>query len=425
MDFASVVADRAARISTAAGDPRAGEVFAAAMHRTLADTLTSDEDGTVFVITGDIPAMWLRDSTTQLLPYLRLLPDCPGLVETLEGVLRRQIACIGIDPYANAFNREPNGHGYDPDDLCDDPWVWEQKYEVDSLAFPVHLAHRLWSATGRTDALDERAHAAFGTIVELWRREQDHEERSPYRFERVGAKPTETLPRSGLGSPVARTGMTWSGFRPSDDACTYGYNVPANLFARRALLHIAELATVVFGDAELAADAARLAAEISRGIDAHGVVPHARYGPMFAYEVDGLGSHLLMDDANMPSLLALPLLDPALALDPRYHATRRFVLSPENPHFHEGTAAAGIGSPHTPPEHIWPISLAVEGLTSDDPARKRALLATLLATDAGTSRMHESFHRDDATVFTRGWFSWADSMFCELALDLVEDPEPA
>ncbi|MEG8033766.1 glycoside hydrolase family 125 protein [Sphingomonas sp. LR61] len=406
------------RVRAAVGT-EVGDRVERALVRTLRDTISLDDDG-AFVITGDIPAMWLRDSTTQMTPYLRFVADDPALADLLWAVVRRQFRLIEHDPYANSFNREPNGAHYDPDDLNADPLVWEQKYEVDSLAYPVTFAYALWRATGSTAVLDERAHRVFRTIVAQWRTEQDHDA-SAYRFVRDGAIPTETLARDGRGTPVAVTGMTWCGFRPSDDACTYGYNVPANLFAAEALLAVAAIARDVWSDTGLADDADVLRASILYGVRQHGVVPGPAGEDVYAYEVDGLGGVLLMDDANTPSLLSLPLSASSVLDDSVWAATRDFVLSPANPYWFSGTAAAGIGSPHTLPQRVWPIALAVEGLVSGSPARRRELLDVLVATDGGTGDMHESFDVEDPAQFSRPWFSWADAMFCELALAAAED----
>lgn len=386
-----------------------------ALRRTLSETLTRDTLG-VFVITGDIPAMWLRDSTTQLMPYLRLVRDSPDLAGLVAGVLQRQLWMLEHDSYANAFNAEPSGASYEPGDLHADPWVWEQKYEIDSIAFPLALAHRFWRETGRDDHLDARFREVAHSLLEQIALEQHHEERSTYRFVRPGVLATETLERDGLGTPVGFTGMTWSGFRPSDDACTYGYNVPGNLMLAQSLLGLAEMADDVWHDAPLAGRARDLSRELVTGVSAHGITEHPRYGRVYAYEVDGLGGRVLMDDANMPSLLSLPLLAPDVIDAEVMAATRSFVLSAANPWFFSGTAAEGIGSPHTGPEKIWPIALAVQGLTTTDLAERFRLLEVLLDTDGGTGSMHESFHRDDPTRYSRAWFSWADSMFCELAL---------
>ncbi|MFJ3385981.1 MULTISPECIES: glycoside hydrolase family 125 protein [unclassified Curtobacterium] len=411
--IAPTIRAAADRVRTAIGD-EVGDRVERALGRTLRDTISLDEDG-AFVITGDIPAMWLRDSTTQMTPYLRLVAESPALADVLWAVVRRQFRLIDHDPYANSFNREPNGAHYEPDDLNADPLVWEQKYEVDSLGYPVTFAHALWRRTGRVDVLDATAHRVFRTIVDQWRLETDHE-RSSYRFVRPGAVATETLARDGRGTPVAVTGMTWSGFRPSDDACTYGYNVPANLFAAEALLAVAAIAREVWDDGALAADADALRTTILDGVARHGVVPGPSGADVYAYEVDGLGGVLLMDDANTPSLLSLPLSAPSVVDPAVWAATREFVTSPANPFWFAGSAAAGIGSPHTLPGRVWPIALAVEGLVSGSGARQREVLELLVATDAGTGDMHESFDVDDPTQFSRPWFSWADAMFCEVAL---------
>ncbi|MFL9652266.1 glycoside hydrolase family 125 protein [Streptomyces sp. PB17] len=412
------VVQEAVRRLDALGDPRFGKTLVHCLDDTLARTIRPMPDGTAFVVTGDIPAMWLRDSSTQMMPYLALLRDDAALQDLLLAVLKRQFQQIAHNPYANAFNAEPSGKAHDPDDLCDDPWVWEEKYEVDSLAFPLLLAHRFWKATGRADHLPPAVRTAR-TVVSVWRTEQDHERLSDYRFLRPGGPPGDTLLHGGRGTPVARTGMTWSGFRPSDDACVYGYNVPANLCAAAALDGAAEMARHIRQTA-LAAEAARLAAELREAVARHGTVHHPDHGPIYAYEVDGHGNALLADDANMPSLLSLPLIADVSPTDPLYLATRAFVLSPDNPNWHSGTAAEGVGSPHTPDGHIWPIALAVAGLTSNDPAQRLRSLRTLNDTDAGTGAMHESFHKDDPHRFTRPWFSWADAMYAELALDVVE-----
>ncbi len=413
----AVLADAAERVRAVAGD-RVGAMVGDALRRTLTGTITVGADGSAFVITGDIPAMWLRDSTTQLTPYLRFLAGCPPLADLVAAVVRRQLACLDHDPYANAFNDGPTGAHYDPDDVCDDPHVWEQKYEVDSLAYPVTLAHRLWRSTGRTDVFDDRALRVLRTVVRQLRAEQRHDD-SPYRFSRSTTIPTETLARDGRGAPVGYTGMTWSGFRPSDDACTYGYNVPANLFAAQALLAVAEIAADVYRDPVLAAEARGLSRELVAGVAEHGVVP-APGGPVYAYEVDGLGGVLCMDDANTPSLLSLPLGAPDVLDHGVFERTRRFVLSPANPYWFEGTVARGVGSPHTKPGRVWPIALAVEGLTGTPEDRER-LLRLIADTDGGTGRVHESLDPSDPTQFSRPWFSWADSMFCELALAVVDD----
>lgn len=407
----AVIARHATRVAEVMGDPAAGRAFTTMMLNTWETTITRRPDGGAFVITGDIPAMWLRDSTTQLRPFVILAARSQEITDCLLAVVRQQWAFIGRAPYANAFNPEPNNASWHAGDLCDNPWVWEEKYEIDSLAFPIQLAWQIWKTTGNEDALAPvREHVHM--VVELWQREQDHARDSSYRFIRVGTG--DTLGSDGRGTPVAVTGMTWSGFRPSDDPCTYGYNIPGQLFAAHALDLVQEMCAEVWQDEALAAEAGTLASEIRDGVAAHALRPDG----VLAYEVDGLGGQLFMDDANMPSLLSLPLCSSLSSQHPTYRATRRFVLSQANPHYHLGAHAAGIGSPHTPPGHVWPIAIAVQGLTSPDRAKKKALAELLLRTEAGTGLMHESFHVDDPATFTRPWFSWANAMACELLLDV-------
>lgn len=383
--------------------------------RTLTDTLTVRDDGSIFVLTGDIPAMWLRDSSTQFWPYLLLAAERPqgAVADVIAGVIRQQFRFIRHDPYANAFNIEPNARAHDPNDLHPDPMVWERKYEIDSLCLPVQFAHRFWRLTGRDDVLGPDAEEAFTLVVETLSRERRHEQQSSYRFVREGANALDTLARDGLGSEVAENGMTWSGFRPSDDACVYGYNTAANLLAATSLRQLAELTS----DSALAERARILADDVEEATLRHAQVDTEEFGTVLAYELDGRGNHLLMDDANLPSLLGLPLVTSLRLDDPLYLRTRAMVLSESNPYYYRGADAAGIGSPHTWPDYVWPIALAVEGLTDPDRDNQRAMCLLLTRTTGGTDRFHESFDVNDPTRFTRPWFSWADSMFALLAFE--------
>lgn len=331
--------------------------------------------------------------------------------------MRRQVDFILLDPYANAFNDAPNGRGHQQDRTAMSPWIWERKYEIDSLCYPLQLAYLLWKNTGRTSHLDSGFRMAARLILDTWKVEQHHEDKSPYLFERLDGAPTDTLPRGGKGNEVVYTGMTWSGFRPSDDACTYGYLIPSNMFAVVVLGYLAEMAGELWNDSGLAEEAVKLAEEIRTGVETYGVVDHPEYGKIYAYETDGKGHHLLMDDANVPSLLSIPYLGYTGMDDPVYLNTRRFVLGTGNPYFYRGSAAEGVGSPHTPDRYIWPIALAIQGLTTADRQEKLRLLQRMADTDAGTGFMHEGFFADDPAQFTRPWFSWANMMFCELLMD--------
>ncbi len=395
--------------------PGLPKMFADTFSNTYATTLQKQPDGSVFVITGDIPAMWLRDSAAQVRPYLHLAKQDEEFAALIAGVVKRQAKYVLLDPYANAFNESANGrcHNKDKTDMSD--WIWERKYELDSLCAPLKLAHDLWAVTGQTNHLDENFEAAARLIVQTMRLEQRHDN-SPYSFERFGVPAGDTLSLEGRGSMVGFTGMSWSGFRPSDDSCQYHYLVPSNMFAVVALECLAKLP---LADAVLQGEAVRLAREIRAGIEKYGRVKHARHGEIYAFETDGLGHHNLMDDANVPSLLAIPLMGYCSKHDATYQATRAFVLSQDNPYFFSGKAAEGIGSPHTPKDYIWPISLCVQGLTSNSRDEQLALLESLMRSDAGTGLMHEGFHKDDPSQFTRPWFAWANSMFAEFVIELA------
>ena len=406
---------------TAQLEPVAGlpEMFRACFLNTLETTVKRQEPGDTFIITGDIEAMWLRDSTAQVLQYIRFADD-PAVAGIIEGLLARQAACIGIDPYANAFNETASGRHWDANDLPEpDPRVWERKYEIDSLCWPMMLAERLEEKSGSRRFLTPAFHGMMKTIVDIFRREQHHDS-SEYRFIRHSPWPEPDLGADGRGAPVGPSGMTWSGFRPSDDACTYGYLVPSNLFAARALQPLIRYAEAL-GDAALAKDAAALRGEILDGLEKYGAVETAGYGRIWSYETDALGHHLMMDDANCPSLLSLPWLGVCGREDPMYLRTRAFVLSRDNPYFYAGAAAAGVGSPHTPKGFIWPIALCVRILTSVSDEEAAESLRMLLTTHAGTCRMHESFDPDQPEKFTRSWFAWANSMFGEAIHTLYDE----
>ncbi|CAG7654342.1 glycoside hydrolase family 125 protein [Paenibacillus allorhizosphaerae] len=398
--------------------PNIVRMFETCIKNTLHTTIHRWPDGTTYVITGDIPAMWLRDSAAQVRPYLTVAADDEQIADMIQGLVERQFQFIVHDPYANAFNDSPSGKGHQNDQTAMTPWIWERKYEIDSLCYPIQLSYLLWKNTGRTAQFNDSFVRAVREIMALWKKEQRHETDSDYSFLRI-KKPGQ-LPRDGKGNLTAYTGMTWSGFRPSDDPCQYGYLVSSNMFAVIVLRYTVEIATAILKDPALAEEAMELSLEIDKGIKEHAIVDHPEFGPIYAYEADGLGNCNLMDDANVPSLLSIPYLGYVSADDPIYRNTRRFVLSEANPYFYKGQAAEGIGSPHTPDRYIWHIALAMQGLTADRTEEKERMLDLLESTDAGTGMMHEGFDADDPYKFTRKWFSWANMMFCELVLDLCD-----
>ncbi len=400
-------------------DQRLPDIFRQCYFNTWDTTVKYLDDQTTFVITGDIPAMWLRDSTAQVRHYLPFAKQDPEVRHMITGLIRRQIACILIDPYANAFNGSASGKMYTQDLTRHDPWVWERKYEIDSLCYPVHLSYLYWQETGDSSIFDASYGRALQSILSLWICEQRHFENSDYTFQRLDCPPGDTLRNDGRGMPVNYTGMTWAGFRPSDDACAFGYNIPGNLFAIVALKQMREIASAFYTDKGLAEPLGKLLFEIEHGIRLYGHYRHPEFGLIYAYETDGYGNYMLMDDANVPSLLSLPYLGYCRTDDPVYLNTRRFILSPENPYYYQGTYASGIGSPHTPPQYIWHIALTMQGMTSRQDDEIKSLLQTILKTDAGTGFMHEGFDASDPNAFTRDWFAWANSLFADWVYRLM------
>lgn len=374
-----------------------------------------------FVYTGDIHAMWLRDSGAQVWPYLQLANKDEQLRMMLEGVVRRQLMCINFDPYANAFNDGPVGSYWESDNTDMKPELHERKWEIDSLCYVIRLAYEYWKVTGDDSVFDETWLKAVNNILTTFIQQQRKDGVGPYRFTRKTDRSTDTLNNNGLGAPVNPVGMIVSCFRPSDDATTLQFLVPSNLFAVTSLRKAAEILSVVNKDEELAAKCTALADEVENAIKKYAVVDHPEFGKIYAFEVDGFGNALLMDDANVPSLLALPYLGDVDVDDPVYRNTRRFVWSTSNPYFFKGKAAEGIGGPHVGYDMIWPMSIMMKAFTSTDDAEIKQCIETLMTTHNGTGFMHESFHKDNPSNFTRDWFAWQNTLFGELILKLVND----
>lgn len=386
---------------------------------TMETTVKQLEDGSYFVITGDIPAMWLRDSAAQVRPYVQFAKEDGKLQEILEGIIAKQAEFVCTDPYANAFNESANGAGHKDDTLLNDH-VWERKYEVDSLCAPLYLGYYYWKATGISRIFTKGYRDMIAAIVATFEAEQDHG-KSQYSFRRYHCPKTDTLPNNGKGNAVKVTGMTWSGFRPSDDCCDYGYLIPANMMAVKAMQFAEEICRECYREEELAARCRRLSREIREGIQAYGVVEHPKYGQIYAYETDGLGNYNLMDDANSPSLLAMPYLGYCSREDSIYQNTRRFILSGDNPYYFEGNLAKGIGSPHTEKGYVWHIGITMQALTSGCRKEIKECLAMLSRTHAGTNYMHESFDPSQPENYSRPWFAWANTLFAELLNKLMDE----
>ncbi len=362
------------------------------LFHTLFHDFFPEDDETTYVQTGDIPAMWLRDSSAQTIPYIRFQQAYPVLRARFDGVIQRNARAITHDVYANAFQ--------------DDYHVWERKWEVDSIAWPVLLADVYLRTTNDRSMYTPNLHVALRQIVHTYDCEEHHSTCSTYRY-----------PYRVYTSDVYNedTGLIWGAFRPSDDPVLYRFNIPQNVIAVIALLEIQRLAVDGYGDRSLANDAAALAARVTIGIERYGRVfdPRRRVW-MYAYETDGNGRFNLMDDANVPNLTTLPDLDWCSAYDPTYLNTRAFTLSMDNPWYFSGRYAEGLGSPHTPYGFVWPLGIIGRALTSTDSKEVEASITTLAETDSENGMIHESFYPDGYWRFTRAEFGWANAFYAEL-----------
>jgi len=370
-----------------------------------------------FVITGDIDALWLRDSTAQVTPYIPLAKTDEKLRTMIRGLIHRQAFSILLDPYANAFLPDPDAKGWDdlPKNL---PGVHERKWEVDSLCYAIRLSYQYWRVTGDTSPFDEEWADAMRLIVKTFRTEQMKDGPSPYRFIRRTTDMFDAPPFQGEGYPIKPCGLIRSAFRPSDDSTIFGFLIPSNMFAVVELRHLAEMFAKIKDLAATAHLYSMFADEVEQAIMAHGVFTHERFGQMFAYEVDGYGNRLFIDDANAPNLVSIPYVGFLPAVNPIYRNTRAFALSDPNPYFASGKVAEGIGSPHTGKRSVWHIGLIMRAMTSTDDTEIAKCLATIKRTHAGTGFMHESFNPDDPAKFSRKWFAWANTLFGELIVKL-------
>lgn len=406
-------------------DPKLYWMFVNCFPNTLDTTVhysNASGDDDTFVYTGDIHAMWLRDSAAQVWPYLRYVGQDEPLRHLIRGVIRRQFACILIDPYANAFNMNGEGGEWQTDETEMKVELHERKYEIDSLCYPYRLAYEYWKKTGDASIFDASWLKVVRATLDVFRDQQNwNGYKTNYHFRRETRALHDTRSNSGYGHPGKPCGLIASAFRPSDDSTIFPYLVPSNFFAVSILRKAAEILREVNGEAALATECEHMASQVEAALMAYAIVDHPKYGKIYAFEVDGYGSSLLMDDSNAPSLLCLPYLTDVSIDDPVYQNTRRFVWSEDNPYFFRGKAGEGIGGPHCGLDKPWPMSLVMKAFTTNDRAEKEWCVQQILQTDGGTGFVHESFNKDDATDFTRSWFAWANTLFGELIVDMYAE----
>lgn len=388
---------------------------------TTVDFEIMDDKPDTYVITGDIDAMWLRDTSAQVWPYLPLCKQDKDLQQLIKGVINRQVKCILLDPYANAFYKDVNKESEWKSDLTEmKPGIHERKWEIDSLCYPIRLSYGYWKETGDASVFDEDWITAMQLVVKTFKEQQRLEDKGPYKFQRTTAWATDGVPLGGYGYPAKPNGLICSMFRPSDDATVFPYLIPSNFFAVKSLQQLIEIAKAKynFKDAENAYTqlyhaALKLWEPLRKTVMQEAIIYNKGWGNMYAFEINGYGSFHLMDDANIPSLLSLKYLCNDLINQEVYANTRKWIFSNENPFYFEGNAAEGIGGPHCGMDMIWPLSIIMRGLTSNDDKEIKHCLNILQRTHADTGFMHESFHKDNANNFTRKWFAWANTLFGE------------
>jgi meiotically up-regulated gene 157 (Mug157) protein len=404
-------------------DPELGWLFENCFPNTLDTTVDFEiKNGKpdTYVITGDIDAMWLRDSSAQVWPYLPFMKEDKHLQQLIAGVIRRQAQCILLDPYANAFYKDPNKTSEWKDDLTQmKPGIHERKWEIDSLCYPIRLAYSYWELTDDTSLFDSDWKQAMSLVVKTFKEQQRLSDKGPYSFQRRTSWATDGVPMGGYGYPTKKIGLIHSMFRPSDDATVYPFLIPSNLFALTSLRQLT-LISMQLNEKELYNDCLVLLDQLAGAIKQYATVIHPSFGKIYAFETNGFGSYNLMDDANVPSLLALSYLDNNIDKS-IYNKTRKFVLSQSNPFFFKGKVAEGIGGPHVGMDYIWPMSIIMRAITSTNDAEIKQCVQWIKTTHAGTGFMHESFHKDDPKKFTRKWFAWANTLFGEWLLKVVKE----
>jgi meiotically up-regulated gene 157 (Mug157) protein len=395
-----------------------------------------EEEELSFVITGDIEAMWLRDSANQLQSYtsvLRASKEKGSLASLFRGAINLQARYILGDPFCNAFQAPVESGIFRRSSANSDtiapPYdymaVFSCQWELDSVASFLQLSADYARMTGDIAFFGKHSWvAAVQKVLEITQSmtvgsydDAGNWQHTPYTYcAPYGGTPINEC----NGSPHrGGLGLVRSFQRPSDDSCIYQYLIPSNMMYSVALAAAAPImAAVQPPTANLTSWMQAMSASIRAGIEAHAVLPDAKYGPIYAYEIDGYGSAISMDDPNLPSLLSAPFLNYTSRHSPVYAATRARILSRDNPYYAWGPVISGVGSMHTLPGRAWPMANIMAILTSEDDEEIARHLQWVLQSTDGYGLVHESVHAHSAGVWSRQWFSWANGLFGQAVLDL-------
>ncbi|KAJ5900707.1 Meiotically protein [Penicillium subrubescens] len=390
-----------------------------------------------FIVTGDINAEWLRDSTNQLTNYQALAKKDKSLYNLILGAINTQAEFVIQSPYCNAF-QPPSASGIPPENSTqvdtvhpayEKSFVFECKYELDSLAHFLLLGTEFYENTGSTEFLTDRWFKALQTVLDVIDAQSQPTFNSKnqfvtnqYTFQRETTIGTETLNLQGVGNPLnSGTGLIRSAFRPSDDATILGYFIPPNAMMSVQLRKVAKVINAAGGHDDLVNELEQRGKNLENAVKEHAIVNHPKYGDVYAFEIDGYGSRILMDDANIPSLLSLPYLGFLDKSDKVYQNTRKMITEKAgNPYYLEGPAFHGIGGPHIGLENAWPMSLLMQALTSDDDTE--ILDSINLVRDSSLlGLVHESINVTKIKTYTRPWFAWANSVFAQTILQVAEE----
>lgn len=413
------------KVKAKIADPELGWLFENCFPNTLDTTITHygmlKGKADTFVITGDIDAMWLRDSSAQIFPYVPYVNDDADLKKLVQGVINRHARSVIIDPYANAFNYDDKKRSEWFGDHTDMKMeLHERKWEVDSLCYVIRLAYKYWKVSGNTSIFDDEWVQAMNMIVKTFTQQQRKNDQGPYHFQRGVGASKDSLSNKGYGAPIKPVGLICSMFRPSDDATVYPFLIPSNFFAVISLRQLSEIASAI-KNPTLYSTSTALADEVQQALKDYAIFKHPVHGDIYSYEVDGLGNRLVIDEPNLPNLLSLNYFGAVDKSDPIYQNTRKMVLSDSNPYFVKGKFAEGVGSDHTPKGYVWHLSLIARALTSDDDAEISYCLKTIKNTHNHTGFMHEGFNANDPSHFTRKWFAWANTLLGELVLKVYHE----
>ena len=389
---------------------------------TTVDYEVIDGKPDTFIITGDIDAMWLRDSTAQVWPYLPLVIKDEKIKNLIKGLINRQAKCVIRDPYANSFYKDLNkvsAHNKDiPTPIAG---VHEQKWEVDSLCYVIRLSYNYYKLTNDSSIFDENWIKSTRIILNTFLTEQRKDGTSPYKFVRNGTAMVDAPLFSGTGRPFTPNGLICSMFRPSDDSTMYPFLIPSNIFASISMKQLSEIYKEENIDVDFSNKCFNLSEEIDSAINKYAIKEHLDFGRIYAYEIDGFGNNLFMDDANVPSLMSLAYIDSKFINDEIYLNTRKFLLSKNNPYFLKGKVAEGQASPHTGKDKIWPMGIILRAMTSADDLEIKKCIKMLVDTHAGTGFMHEAFDKDNPENYFRSWFAWANTLFGELIIKIQNE----